>query len=174
MLAVDEKPSIQALERAQGYLRLPDGKAVKSFSHGYQRHGTNTLFAALESSATGEDRALQTSSSARVFRFHEQECGRIPRPGNPRRVRQPKHPQAERRSLAETAFRGPVPLHSDLFVLAQPSGGLVQYYQPTSPPWRQIHLARSVAASHRRFHQGLQQQGGPLRVEEGYRILFGS
>src|SRR3984885_8909755 len=28
VLAVDEKPSIQALERAQGYLRLPDGKAV--------------------------------------------------------------------------------------------------------------------------------------------------
>ena len=28
VLAVDEKPSIQALERAQGYLRLPDAKAV--------------------------------------------------------------------------------------------------------------------------------------------------
>jgi hypothetical protein len=44
----DEKPSIQALERAQGYLRLPDGKAVNGFSHGYKRHGTTTLFAALE------------------------------------------------------------------------------------------------------------------------------
>ncbi len=48
LLAVDEKPSIQALERAQGYLRLPDGKAVNGFSHGYKRHGTTTLFAALE------------------------------------------------------------------------------------------------------------------------------
>src|SRR5580698_2710428 len=48
VLAVDEKPSIQALERAQGYLRLPDGKAVNGFSHGYKRHGTTTLFAALE------------------------------------------------------------------------------------------------------------------------------
>jgi hypothetical protein len=27
VLSVDEKPSIQALERAQGYLRLPDGEA---------------------------------------------------------------------------------------------------------------------------------------------------
>ena len=26
VLSVDEKPSIQALERAQGYLRLPDGR----------------------------------------------------------------------------------------------------------------------------------------------------
>jgi transposase len=48
VIAVDEKPSIQALERAQGYLRLPDGKAVTGFSHGYKRHGTTTLFAALE------------------------------------------------------------------------------------------------------------------------------
>ena len=39
VLAVDEKPSIQALERAQGYLRLLDGKAVNGFSHCYTRHG---------------------------------------------------------------------------------------------------------------------------------------
>ena len=48
MLAVDEKPRIQALERAQGWLRLPSGKALTGFSHGYKRHGTTTLFAALE------------------------------------------------------------------------------------------------------------------------------
>jgi len=48
VLAVDEKPHIQALERAQGWLRLPNGKALTGFSHGYKRHGTTTLFAALE------------------------------------------------------------------------------------------------------------------------------
>ena len=48
VLAVDEKPSIQALSRAQGYLRLPNGQAVNGFSHCYQRHGTTTLFAALD------------------------------------------------------------------------------------------------------------------------------
>ena len=48
ILAVDEKPHIQALERAQGWLRLPDGKAVTGFNHEYVRHGTSTLFAALE------------------------------------------------------------------------------------------------------------------------------
>ena len=29
VLCVEEKPSIQALERAQGYLRLPHGQALK-------------------------------------------------------------------------------------------------------------------------------------------------
>ena len=48
VLAVDEKPHIQALQRAQGWLRLPGGKALTGFSHGYKRHGTTTLFAALE------------------------------------------------------------------------------------------------------------------------------
>jgi transposase len=47
VLCVDEKPSIQALERAQGYLKLPNGKAVRGVSHEYKRHGTTTLFAAL-------------------------------------------------------------------------------------------------------------------------------
>ena len=47
VLSVDEKPHIQALARAQGYLRLPSGRAVTGFSHQYQRNGTTTLFAAL-------------------------------------------------------------------------------------------------------------------------------
>jgi len=48
VLCVDEKPHVQALERAQGYLRLPSGRAITGFSHEYKRHGTTTLFAALE------------------------------------------------------------------------------------------------------------------------------
>jgi transposase len=48
VISVDEKPSIQALERAQGWLRLPNGKAVRGQTHEYRRHGTTTLFAALE------------------------------------------------------------------------------------------------------------------------------
>lgn len=48
VISVDEKPAIQALERAQGWLRLPDGRALRGFNHEYKRHGTTTLFAALE------------------------------------------------------------------------------------------------------------------------------
>jgi transposase len=46
VLAVDEKPSIQALERRQGYLKLANGRALTGQSHDYKRHGTTTLFAA--------------------------------------------------------------------------------------------------------------------------------
>jgi hypothetical protein len=47
VLSVDEKPRIQALERAQGWLKLPNGKAITGFNHEYKRHGVTTLFAAL-------------------------------------------------------------------------------------------------------------------------------
>jgi transposase len=48
VISVDEKPAIQALERSQGWLRLPNGKALRGHSFEYKRHGTTTLFAALE------------------------------------------------------------------------------------------------------------------------------
>jgi transposase len=48
VVAVDEKPHIQALERAQGYLKLPNGRALGGQAHDYRRHGTSTLFAAFD------------------------------------------------------------------------------------------------------------------------------
>ena len=53
VLSFDEKPCIQALERAQGWLKMPDGRALTGFAHEYKRHGTSTLFAALNV-ATGQ------------------------------------------------------------------------------------------------------------------------
>src|SRR6201993_840948 len=65
VLCVDEKPSIQALERAQGYLKLPNGRALAGQSHDYKRHGTTTLFAALEV-ATGKVIATHSKRRRRV------------------------------------------------------------------------------------------------------------
>jgi len=36
------------LERARGYLKVPNGRALTGQSHDYKRHGTTILFAALE------------------------------------------------------------------------------------------------------------------------------
>src|SRR5580692_11389164 len=65
VLCVDEKPSIQALERAQGYLKLSNGRALTGQSHDYKRHGTTTLFAALEV-ATGKVVASHSKRRRRV------------------------------------------------------------------------------------------------------------
>ena len=53
VISVDEKPSIQALESRQGYLKMPNGRTLTGQSHDCKRHGTTTLFAALNA-ATGK------------------------------------------------------------------------------------------------------------------------
>lgn len=65
IICVDEKPSIQALGRAQGYLKFPNGRALTGHSHDYKRNGTSTLFAAFEV-ATGKVTAADKTRRRRV------------------------------------------------------------------------------------------------------------
>ena len=65
VICVDEKPSIQALERAQGYLKLPNGRTLTGHSHDYKRNGTTTLFAAFEV-ATGKVSAAHKNRRRRI------------------------------------------------------------------------------------------------------------
>ncbi len=65
VICVDEKPSIQALERAQGYLKLPNGRTLTGHSHDYKRNGTSTLFAAFEV-ATGKVIAAHKTRRRRI------------------------------------------------------------------------------------------------------------
>jgi hypothetical protein len=65
VICVDEKPSIQALERAQGYLKLANGRALTGHSHDYKRNGTSTLFAAFEV-ATGKVTAAHKTRRRRI------------------------------------------------------------------------------------------------------------
>jgi transposase len=65
VLSVDEKPTIQALERARGYVLTSSGKVVQGLKSTYKRHGTVNLFAALEV-ATGIIRGKTTQTKKRV------------------------------------------------------------------------------------------------------------
>ena len=65
VIAVDEKPSIQALERATGYVETDNGKIVRGFKSAYKRHGTLNLFAALNV-ATGHVQTQTTALKRRI------------------------------------------------------------------------------------------------------------
>jgi transposase len=65
VICVDEKPSIQALERAQGYLKLPNGRTLTGHSHDYKRNGTSTRFAAFEV-ATGKIKVAHKNRRRRI------------------------------------------------------------------------------------------------------------
>ena len=79
MVCVDEKPSIQALERATGYVHTASGKVVRGFKSTYRRHGTLNLFAALHV-ATGAIQATTTTRKRRVEfqQFMDEVVGDIP------------------------------------------------------------------------------------------------
>jgi transposase len=64
VFSVDEKPSMQALERATGYVETSNGKIVRGLKSTYKRHGTLNLFAALQV-ATG---AIYTETTKRKRR----------------------------------------------------------------------------------------------------------
>ncbi len=64
VISVDEKPSIQALERKTGYVETDSGKIVRAYQSTYKRHGTLNLFAALKV-ATGEVKAAITERKRR-------------------------------------------------------------------------------------------------------------
>lgn len=79
VVSVDEKPSIQALERTTGYVETDNGKIVRGFKSTYKRHGTLNLFAALQV-ATGEIQTATTTLKRReeFLQFMDQVVAGVP------------------------------------------------------------------------------------------------
>lgn len=64
VICVDEKPSIQAIERKRGYVETSSGKIVQGMKSTYKRHGVLNLFAALHV-ATGVIKTEMTAQKKR-------------------------------------------------------------------------------------------------------------
>jgi transposase len=64
VISVDEKPSIQAIQRASGYVETDSGAIVRAMKSTYKRNGTLNLFAALEI-ASGQVFAQTTEQKKR-------------------------------------------------------------------------------------------------------------
>jgi hypothetical protein len=65
VLSVDEKPSIQAMERPSGYVETDSGAVVRALKRTYKRHGTLNLLAALEA-GTGQVQVKITEHKKRA------------------------------------------------------------------------------------------------------------
>lgn len=64
VVSIDEKPTIQAIERATGYVQTSSGKIVRGMKSTYKRNGTINLFAALNV-ATGVVHGKTTTTKKR-------------------------------------------------------------------------------------------------------------
>ena len=105
VLSIDEKSQIQALDRTQPGLPMKKGRCG-TMTHDYIRHGTTTLFAALN---------VLDGSAARTCSRHQEFI----------RVRNAAHKaQSARLARPPSAFH--LPLHADLVLVAQRGRGLLR------------------------------------------------
>ena len=166
VLCVDEKPSIQALERAQGYLKLPNGRALTGHSHDYRRHGTTTLFAALEV-ATGRIIAAHSKRRRRVefLGFMNSLVAAFPdrtlhiildnlntHKKNERWLK--KHPKVH---FHFTPTRSSW-LNQIENMVFDPSGPITQR--------RLLHCRRAIARAHRCIHRSVQRDRRAIRLDQ--------
>jgi len=70
VISIDEKPSIQALERKTGYIETNDGKILRAYKSTYKRNGRLNLFAALNvanGNITGKTTKTKTREDFLLF-----------------------------------------------------------------------------------------------------------
>jgi transposase len=144
VLSVDEKSQIQALDRTQPGLPLKKGR-LGTMTHDYKRHGTTTLFAALNVlDGTVIGRNMQRHRHQELIRFLNTIEAEVP------------VPQASERScLARSPSAFHLPLHANLVLLAQRRRGVLRQAQPAS--------AEARCLSFRRRSTGRYQ---PLRLRD--------
>src|SRR4051812_43350012 len=128
VLSVDEKSQIQALDRTQPGLPMKKGRAG-TMTHDYKRHGTTTLFAALdilEGKVIGQ--CMQRHRHQEFIRFLNAIEAQVPvKKNRARDPRQLRRPQASKgASMAGPASALYLPLHADLVFVAQRRRGVLR------------------------------------------------
>jgi transposase len=167
VICVDEKPSIQALERAQGYLKMPNGRALGGHSHDYKRNGTSTLFAAFEV-ATGKVTAAHKKRRRRIefLDFMNDIVAAWPDTAIHVVLDNLNTHKPKKRPLAQATSEREVPLHADPGLMAQSGGDLVLDLARTVPVRRILHLGQTAQRTHRRLRRCLQRQCQAIRLEQ--------
>ena len=151
VISVDEKPSIQALERATGYVETDNSKIVRGCKSTYKRHGTLNLFAALQV-ATG---LIQTSTTTlkrreEFLQFMDQIVADTPVDRHLHVVLDNycTHKTQKVRCLVGIASQRAFSLHANLSQLVKPSRNLVWHHVEKGAARSQFQERDRIAASH--------------------------
>lgn len=165
VLCVDEKPSIQALERAQGYLKLPNGRALTGQSHDYKRHGTTTLFAALEV-ATGKIIATHSKRRRRIEFLDFMDSVTTAFPDRQLHVILDNLNTHKKNEHWLKAPQRAISFHADKRVLAQSGRSLVLDLAGAVAQRRFLHQSQTASGTHRCLRQRVQRQSRALRLDQ--------
>jgi transposase len=167
ILCVDEKSQIQALDRTAPILPLRPGLPEKA-THDYVRHGTTTLFAALEV-ATGKvtDACYPRHRSDEFLRFLKLVAKTYPRVKLHVVVDNyaaHKHPRVK----AWLARNPRITLHftPDIRVLAEYGRDLLRDHHPSGHPPRHVHLGARPDWRDQGFHRRLERPLPTVRLDQ--------
>ena len=167
VLCVDEKSQVQALERTAPVLPVRPGIPEKQ-THDYVRHGTTTLFAALEV-ATGKvtDACYPRHRHEEFLRFLRQVAKAYPRT----RLHIVADNYATHKHPDVTGLAGQEPedhaaLHADIGVVAEHGGDLLRHHHPAGDPPRQLHLGQRPHHRHRGLHRRVERPLPALHLDQ--------
>ena len=145
VLCCDEKSQCQALERSQPGLPLGPGHP-RTMTHDYRRHGTTTLFAALEY-LEGKliTRTEQRHTHVEWLRFLKQidrETPKVKIAPDRRQLRDPQASKGEGVDRQASALQ--YALHPDIVIVAQSSRAVLRRFDRGCDPIGQLRLGEGA------------------------------
>ena len=167
VLSVDEKSQIQALDRTQPGLPMKKGRCG-TMTHDYKRHGTTTLFAALD---VLEGRVIGQCMSRHRHQEFIRFLNKINRETPAGRelhlivdnYATHKHPKV--RAWLERHPQVPFPLHPDLGLLAQRGRGLLRQTDQAAAQARRLQRHRRSPGRHQPIPRRDQRQPKALHLD---------
>ena len=159
---------IQALDRTQPGLPLKPGKAG-TMTHDYKRHGTTTLFAALNVlDGTVIGRCMQRHRHQEFLRFLNAIERAVPAGKVIHAIldnyASPQAPQGPRLARPPSALD--LPLHADLGLVAERGRDLLLGAHPPPPQARQLPLDRRPAGRDQPLHRRAQRRPQALHLDQ--------
>ena len=168
VLSVDEKSQIQALDREQPVLPMMPGIPERR-THSYVRHGTTSLFAALDiASGFVIGKCYKRHRAAEFLDFLKQIDARCPRGARrPHHHGQLRHPQnCGDQNLAGAATALSCALHANVGLLDQSGRTLVRRTDPKATPPRRPYLDQATGGRHPRLHRAPQRKSQALSMDQ--------
>ena len=149
VLSIDEKSQIQALDRTQPGRPLKPGRCA-TMTHDYKRHGTTTLFAALNLlDGTVIGRCMQRHRHEEFIRFLKCRARRSRRKTDRSRRRQRRDPQTSKgEGLACASPALDISFYADIRILVERGRDLLLGADPQAHSPRQFSFGSRPASRH--------------------------
>ncbi len=168
VLCVDEKSQIQALDRTQPGLPLKPGRAA-TMTHDYKRHGTTTLFAALDvrtGLVIGE--CLPRHRAKEFLRFLRKIDRATKKSLDLHLVldNYATHKTPAGEGVARQASPLPPPLHADEGFVAEPRRALLRRDHDEAHPPRRIQERRRAGGRDPRLSRPAQRRPKAVRLDQ--------